>query len=86
LKIVEAAAYSLPIICSAVYPYVYHTSNDGVIFATQNNWKASIQKLIDAGASVRESMGKSNFEYCNTYHNLELHNLTRLALYEKLCK
>jgi len=86
LKIVEAAAYSIPIICSAVFPYLYHTSNDGVIFTTQNNWKASIEKLIDAGHSVRQSMGRSNFEYCNTYHNLELHNLTRLAVYDKLCK
>lgn len=86
LKIVEAAAYSIPIICYAVFPYLYHTSNDGVIFTTQNNWKASIEKLIDAGHSVRQSMGRSNFEYCNTYHNLELHNLTRLAVYDKLCK
>lgn len=86
LKIVEAAAYSLPIICSAVYPYLYHNGNDGVIFATRNNWKQSIEKLIDAGRSVRESMGRSNFEYCNTYHNLELHNLTRLAVYQRLCK
>lgn len=86
LKILEAAAYSLPIICSAVYPYLYHNANDGVIFATENNWTASIQKLIDAGKSVRQSMGRSNFDYCNTYHNLELHNLTRLAVYDKLCK
>jgi len=86
LKIVEAAAYSIPIICSAVYPYLYHTANDGVIFATQNNWKASIQKLIDAGHSVRQSMGESNRIYCETYHNLELHNLTRLSVYQSLCK
>ena len=86
LKIVEAAAYSIPIICSAVYPYLYHTGNDGVIFATQNNWKASIQKLIDAGHSVRQSMGRSNKIYCETYHNLELHNLTRLSVYQSLCK
>lgn len=86
LKIVEAAAYSLPIICSAVYPYLYHTGNDGVIFATQNNWKASIEKLIDAGHSVRQSMGESNRIYCETYHNLELHNLTRLSVYQSLCK
>jgi glycosyltransferase involved in cell wall biosynthesis len=86
LKIVEAAAYSIPIICSAVYPYLYHTGNDGVIFATQNNWKASIEKLIDAGHSVRRSMGESNRIYCETYHNLELHNLTRLSVYQSLCK
>ena len=86
LKIVEAAAYSLPIICSAVYPYLYHTANDGVIFATQNNWKASIEKLIDAGHSVRQSMGESNRIYCETYHNLGLHNLTRLSVYQSLCK
>jgi glycosyltransferase involved in cell wall biosynthesis len=86
LKIVEAAAYSIPIICSSVYPYLYHTANDGVIFATQNNWKASIQKLIDAGHSVRQSMGESNRIYCETYHNLELHNLTRLSVYQSLCK
>jgi len=57
-----------------------------VIFTNKNNWKASIEKLIHAGHSVRQSMGRSNFDYCNTYHNLELHNLTRLAVYDKLCK
>ena len=86
LKIVEASAYKKPIICSDVFPYLYHQSNDGVLFAERNEWKLAIQKLIDAGHSVRQSMGLSNYEYCQKHHNLELHNLTRLALYKSLCK
>jgi glycosyltransferase involved in cell wall biosynthesis len=85
LKILEAAAYKIPIICSGVLPYTYHIANDGVVFAN-NNWKASIEKLIDVGHSVRQSMGQSNYDYCETYHKLELHNLTRLSVYQKVCK
>ena len=86
LKIIEASAYKKPIICSAVYPYIYHQANDGVLLVTQNDWRTAIQKLIDAGHSVRQSMGLSNYDYCQKHHNLELHNLTRLALYKSLCK
>lgn len=86
LKIVEASAYKKPIICSDVFPYLYHQSNDGVLFAERNEWKLAIQKLIDAGHSVRQSMGVSNYDYCQKHHNLELHNLTRLQLYKSLCK
>jgi glycosyltransferase involved in cell wall biosynthesis len=86
LKIVEASAYKKPIICSAVYPYLYHQANDGVLLVTQNDWRTAIQKLVDAGRSVRQSMGVSNYDYCKKHHNLELHNLTRLQLYKSLCK
>jgi glycosyltransferase involved in cell wall biosynthesis len=86
LKILEASAYKKPIICSAVLPYLYHTANDGVLFLPRNQWRSGIQKLIDAGHSVRQSMGQSNYEYCKKHHNLELHNLTRLQLYKSLCK
>jgi processive 1,2-diacylglycerol beta-glucosyltransferase len=86
LKIVEASAYKKPIICSAVYPYLYHQANDGVLLVTQNDWRTAIQKMIDVGHSVRQSMGVSNYEYCKKHHNLELHNLTRLQLYKSLCK
>jgi glycosyltransferase involved in cell wall biosynthesis len=86
LKIIEASAYKKPIICSDVFPYLYHQANDGVLFAEQNNWRTAIQKLIDAGHSVRQSMGLSNYDYCQKHNNLELHNLTRLALYKSLCK
>ena len=86
LKIVEASAYKKPIICSAVYPYLYHQANDGVLLVTQNDWRTAIQKMIDVGHSVRQSMGVSNYDYCQKHHNLDLHNLTRLQLYKSLCK
>jgi glycosyltransferase involved in cell wall biosynthesis len=86
LKILEASAYKKPIICSAVYPYLYHQANDGVLLVTKNDWRTAIQKLIDAGQSVRQSMGVSNHDYCKKHHNLELHNLTRMSVYQRLCK
>jgi glycosyltransferase involved in cell wall biosynthesis len=86
LKIVEASAYKKPIICSAVYPYLYHQANDGVLLVTQNDWRTAIEKMIDVGHSVRQSMGLANYDYCQKHHNLELHNLTRLQLYKSLCK
>jgi glycosyltransferase involved in cell wall biosynthesis len=86
LKILEASAYKKPIICSAVLPYLYHTANDGVLFLPRNQWRSGIQKLIDAGHGVRQSMGQSNYEYCKKHHNLALHNLTRMSVYQSLCK
>jgi glycosyltransferase involved in cell wall biosynthesis len=86
LKILEASAYKKPIICSAVLPYLYHTANDGVLFLPRNQWRSGIQKLIDAGHGVRQSMGQSNYDYCNKHHNLALHNLTRMSVYQRLCK
>ena len=86
LKILEASAYKKPIICSAVLPYLYHTANDGVLFLPRNQWRSGIQKLIDAGHGVRQSMGQSNYDYCKKHHNLELHNLTRMSVYQSLCK
>ncbi len=86
LKILEASAYKKPIICSAVLPYLYHTANDGVLFLPRNQWRSGIQKLIDAGHGVRQSMGQSNYDYCNKHHNLALHNLTRMSVYQSLCK
>jgi glycosyltransferase involved in cell wall biosynthesis len=86
LKILEASAYKKPIICSAVLPYLYHTANNGVLFLPRNQWRSGIQKLIDAGHGVRQSMGQSNYDYCNKHHNLALHNLTRMSVYQSLCK
>ena len=86
LKILEASAYKKPIICSAVLPYLYHTANDGVLFLPRNQWRSGIQKLIDAGHGVRQSMGQSNYDYCKKHHNLALHNLTRMSVYQSLCK
>ena len=85
LKILEAAAYKIPIICSAILPYTYHIANNGVVLVN-HEWKAAIEKLIDVGHSVRQSMGQSNFDYCEIYHKLELHNLTRLAVYQNVCR
>lgn len=80
LKIVEAAAYKLPIIVSDVNPYSLHHKNKGVLFArNENEW-------FDMLCSVSELDGQLNFDYCNEHHNLDTINKKRFELLKSLCK
>lgn len=82
LKIVEAAAYNLPIIVSNVKPYTLHEGNKGVIFSdnTEQSWYDSLCRM------AKLSIGDLNTEYCNQHHNLKIINQTRYELLKQLCK
>jgi glycosyltransferase involved in cell wall biosynthesis len=82
LKIVEAAAYNLPIIVSNVKPYTLHEGNKGVIFAENNeqSWYDCICRM------AKLNIGDLNTEYCNQHHNLKSINQTRYELLKSLCK
>jgi len=75
LKILEAAAYRLPIFVSEVEPYTNHKGNMGVFFVKQNDW-SEVTKLIESGRM--QEVGQANYDYCNEHHNLKEINKKRL--------
>lgn len=82
LKIVESAAYNLPIIASNVKPYTLHEGNKGVLFAdnTEQSWFDSLCSM------VKLDIGDLNAEFCNVNHNLKSINQTRYELLKQICK
>lgn len=76
LKIVEAAAYKLPIFVSDVEPYTNHYNNKGVVFVKDNNWNIMNEYLQDK--ALLKELGEANFEYCQKHHNLTTINETRI--------
>lgn len=82
LKILEAGAYELPIVCSHVEPYTNHDKNAGVTFAYSNDWVGTIQDFA-IGSNTK---GLYNKLYCNQHHNLTTINNDRIKVAESVCK
>ena len=83
LKILEAAAYKLPIFVSSVEPYTNHRDNLGCFFVKNNDW-SEIGKLIKKN-KVKE-VGEINYHYCQEHHNLDTINKKRVDLLRQVCK
>lgn len=84
LKILEAAAYKLPIVCSAVEPYTNHRNNLGVFFVNNNDWTTPLTQLIESGKASQ--VGEINYNYCKEHHDIKKVNETRYHLLKSLCK
>lgn len=80
LKILEAAAYELPIVCSNVQPYTNHKDNPGVVFVDGDNWSDAIGYAIEH----REVLGINNADFCNVHHNIDTINYKRINLLRNL--
>jgi glycosyltransferase involved in cell wall biosynthesis len=77
LKVLEAAHAGLPIVCSKVDPYL----NMPVLYVEkQSDWYKHLNSLIHDKA-MREELGKSLKEYCQTEYNFETINQTRYACF-----
>ena len=85
LKIVEAAAYKLPIVVSDVNPYRLHCQNSGVVFTDnrEEDWFDAIESIYKLG-NIFE-MGDKNYHYCEEEHNLKSINSKRIELIKSLC-
>ena len=83
LKIIEAAAYKLPVIASNVNPYINHAENYGVHFTdnTPDAWYKSMKHFLDSPESAR-ILGDNNYHYCKEHHDLDKINLKRLEFYK----
>lgn len=79
LKIIEAAAYNLPVIASNVQPYTNHEDNKSVLFAanTPDDWYHAMKQYI-------EKPWRGDYEYCKDRHNLDRINWKRIDFYR--CK
>lgn len=82
LKIVEAAAYSLPIVVSKVEPYTNHCNNLGVFFVTDNDWVTPLKQLIESDKSSQ--VGAVNAAYCDVNHNIHVINHDRMEMLRKV--
>jgi hypothetical protein len=83
LKILEAAAYKLPIFVSEVEPYTNHRDNEGCLFVKNNDWSV-IRNLIES--SDMQKLGQANYDYCNQHHNIKDINKTRLEVLNSVCR
>jgi processive 1,2-diacylglycerol beta-glucosyltransferase len=81
LKVIEAAAYALPVIASYVKPYSTMEGNPGIMYAenTTESWVKAMTKSMD---TLKAARGEANRIYCNTHHNFEAINLNRLEFYK----
>ena len=82
LKIVEAAAYKLPIAVSDVEPYTNHANNEGVTFVKNNDWVSALGEMIES--KKLKEQGQKNFEYCQTNHNIDTINQKRIELLQTI--
>ena len=82
LKIVEAAAYNLPIVVSSVEPYTNHCNNLGVFFVTNNDWITPLTQLIESGKA--KQVGEVNAAYCDVNHNIHVINHNRMEMLRKV--
>jgi glycosyltransferase involved in cell wall biosynthesis len=84
LKILEAAAYNRPILCSRVEPYTNHSSNLGVFFVDHNDWMTPLDKLIKS--KKWDKVGEINRAYCDDHHSLKAENILRVELLKSVCR
>jgi glycosyltransferase involved in cell wall biosynthesis len=84
LKIIEAAAYGLPVIASEVAPYL--SINPGVKFTvnTPEAWFAAMRQMYEQ--SDLKMVGENNQKHTNKIHDLTTINQKRLSFYQQLCK
>lgn len=77
IKILEAAAYGLPILCSDVAPYRTHKDNPGVTLVSDDGWKEAMINIMET-----KGHGIANQVYCGQMRNIEVVNEKRLEFYK----
>jgi glycosyltransferase involved in cell wall biosynthesis len=75
LKVLEAAAFSLPIICSRVAPYLEFIDK-GLVLTPNGNWDGCIKSLIDNPRKGIE-LGKRLHEYVKKHYDIKVVNKKR---------
>lgn len=82
LKVLEAGAKGIPIICSKVEPYYNSVDRDVVVFAgNKSEWNAQINKLC-AYKDLREDRGAALAEHVRLHYNLHDANELRRQVIE----
>lgn len=88
IKIQEAAAYGLPIICSRVQPYEEHIANHGVTLVenTTAAWTEALIRYANMAEDKRKATGEANRSYCEVMYDIEVVNKKRLEFYDSCVK
>ena len=84
LKVLEAGAKGLPIICSRVHPYLNDLDKDVVIYGnSENSWRSAVQKLLKDD-EYRKDKGLELAEHVRTHYQLDDANKIRRQIIESL--
>lgn len=84
LKILEAAAKGLPIICSKTLPYYNDLDKDVVIFGnSENSWRSAVTKLLKDEV-YRQEKAQQLAEHCRTHYQMKDANNIRRQIIESL--
>lgn len=75
LKVLEAGAFSLPIICSNVEPYKEFI-RQGLVYSGEGNWDGRIKDLLKR-PQVGRRMGAKLHEYVRDHYNIDKINKIR---------
>lgn len=86
LKILEAAAYGLPVIASATHPYSSHAKNDGVLLAHDaEDWFEHMALFVEHPELI-SIYGMDNHVYCQQHRDFVAINLKRYNLIKRAYK
>ena len=83
MKILEASAKKLPVICSAVEPYIEMSDFPGIMWVNSNNWLDHIRFSIKNPQAVKD-MGEQLAERVWKEYSLESWNIVRKQVLESL--
>jgi glycosyltransferase involved in cell wall biosynthesis len=83
LKILEAAAKKLPVIVSAVEPYILDEDAPVLWVRNQSDWYKHLNNLIN-NKNLREDYGQKIFEWAKTKYNYFEINERRKQLFESI--
>jgi len=83
LKILEAATKKLPVICSAVEPYIELSDFPGIMWVNNNNWLDHIRFSIKNPTAVKD-MGEQLAERVWKEYSLDSWNIVRKQVFESL--
>lgn len=84
LKVLEAAAKGLPIVCSKTLPYYNDLDKDVVMFGnSENSWRSAVTKFLKDEV-YRQEKGQQLAEHCRTHYQMKDANEIRRQIIESL--
>ncbi len=83
IKILEAAGKAVPVIVSAVHPYLGFPDDVVNYVYDRADWNKHIDKLVN-DEGLRNEQGQKLLEYCNKHYNFNEINQTRQKAFEHL--
>lgn len=83
IKILEAAGKAIPVVVSAVHPYLGFPDDVVNYVKDQRDWLTSLDKLIN-DKSLRDEQGAALLEYCHKHYNFNEINERRRMAFQSL--